>query len=239
MKIDKVTISGADDKVSPSWMWDMQEMYPFVEWGILVSQKRAGQSRYPSENWMMNLPYQVKVSLHLCGQVCRDFVDDPKQERLYIANGDHFDRVQLNVAFKEQIDYLSKLQRIEKVAEQLPQKAIIIPYNKMNKTVVDTWLGTGEIPENIHFLYDSSGGRGRVISSIEKPLLNYTGYAGGIDPDNIVTICSILTNEISADNVWIDMESGVRTNDELDLKKVEKVLSICAKYILPNKSIHA
>jgi hypothetical protein len=31
--------------------------------------------------------------------------------------------------------------------------------------------------------------------------------------------------------VWIDLETGVRTNDELDMKKVETVLAAASKYV--------
>lgn len=31
--------------------------------------------------------------------------------------------------------------------------------------------------------------------------------------------------------VWIDLETGVRTNDELDMKKVETVIAAASKYV--------
>lgn len=36
-------------------------------------------------------------------------------------------------------------------------------------------------------------------------------------------------------NVWIDMESGVRTDDFLDLEKVHFVLNTCKKYLVDSK----
>lgn len=225
MIIDKVTISGADDKIVADELCQLQEIYPFVEWGILVSEKRMGESRYPTAKWIKGLPYRLSLSLHLCGNICRRFVDTANMDIVYDLNGEHWDRIQLNVAFKDEgVDYIKRLRKLAEVADQLENKAIIIPYNKVNKRIIDTWLGIAEIPDNIHFLYDSSGGRGRVISEIEKPLLNYTGYAGGIGPENIAETAQLITNSQWTDIVWIDMESGVRTLDEFHLKKVESVL---------------
>jgi phosphoribosylanthranilate isomerase len=45
------------------------------------------------------------------------------------------------------------------------------------------------------------------------------GYAGGINPDNAAEVVS----RIQADRYWIDMETGVRTGDWLDLDKCEAV----------------
>lgn len=231
MKLDKITISGADDSVNNSWMSAFQDKYPFVEWGILVSEKRMGGNRYPTAKWIKGLQYKLSLSLHLCGNICRRFVDTADMDIIYDLNGEHWDRIQLNVAFKDEgVDYIKRLRKLAEVAEEIDNKAIILPYNKVNKRIIDTWLGLGEIPDNIHFLYDSSGGRGRLISSFEKPLLNYTGYAGGIGPDNIGETCHAITHAIWSDNAWIDMESGVRTDDMLDLKKVETVLSTAAEY---------
>jgi hypothetical protein len=36
---------------------------------------------------------------------------------------------------------------------------------------------------------------------------------------------------VGAVTVWIDLETGVRTNDELDMEKVETVLAAASKYV--------
>lgn len=46
------------------------------------------------------------------------------------------------------------------------------------------------------------------------------GYAGGINPDNVSKFLALIAH---ADNFYIDMESGVRTNGWFDLDKVESV----------------
>lgn len=237
MQIDRVTISGADDKVEASELVRLQREYPFVEWGILVSKKRMGEKRYPNQVWINALPYELRLSLHFCGDIARQFVGKPTTELLYRSNGDHWERTQLNFSFKEDADYTDRLFNIAIAAAATSHKAIVLAYNKGSKKNLDSFIKSfPSLPENVHFLYDSSGGRGTEIKSIHKPLINYTGYAGGLNPENVFTVCDLITNMEWDDNVWIDMESGVRTDDVFDLKKVESVLKTCSQFINPQST---
>ncbi|MBR0879526.1 hypothetical protein [Bradyrhizobium liaoningense] len=47
------------------------------------------------------------------------------------------------------------------------------------------------------------------------------GYAGGISPENIHGVMSVL--EQTTGRYWIDMESGVRTDDRFDIEKCRAV----------------
>ncbi len=76
MKLTRVTITGADDGIAPHHLIDLSHEYPFVEWGLLVSEKRFGDPRYPSTAWMRNfslpdLPKVVRHSIHFCGELSR------------------------------------------------------------------------------------------------------------------------------------------------------------------------
>ena len=51
--------------------------------------------------------------------------------------------------------------------------------------------------------------------------MNHLGFAGGIGPDNVL---DVIRDIGPRDPYWIDMESGVRTDDKLDLAKVRRVL---------------
>jgi len=243
MKINKVTISGADNLVDKEEMLYTQEVFPFVEWGILVSEKRMGTSRYPTLEWISHLaalPAELNLSFHLCGEVARDFVAGgsrwTKIAEDHRWQGSFYQRLQLNFSFKEEIDYIENLFGIAFSAAKLPynKKSIILAYNKGSKKNLDSFIERiTEMPENIHFLNDSSGGRGSEIKAFNKPLKNYTGYAGGINPDNVFSICDTLTNMEWENDIWIDMETGVRTDDKFDMKKVNKVLAQCEKFITP------
>jgi len=41
MKINKITITGADDRTKISDLVQLQKDYPFVEWGILFSKEQG------------------------------------------------------------------------------------------------------------------------------------------------------------------------------------------------------
>jgi phosphoribosylanthranilate isomerase len=80
-------------------------------------------------------------------------------------------------------------------------------------------------------LLDASGGRG--IDTPVKPL-NIpglkVGYAGGMNHDNVGDKLYQLLRDAEGD-FWIDMESGVRTDDRFDLNKVYKVLQVCQEIL--------
>ena len=73
----------------------------------------------------------------------------------------------------------------------------------------------------LQFLYDRSGGRGVPPKRLPKwhESNGFVGYAGGIGPGNVIDVLKGIT----AEDFWIDMESGVRTDDWFDLDKVEDV----------------
>lgn len=57
------------------------------------------------------------------------------------------------------------------------------------------------------------------------------GYAGGFNPDNVAEKLSFLMENSQVGDFWIDMESGVRTDDWFDTDKVRRVLRICKEVI--------
>ncbi|MBM3247730.1 hypothetical protein FJZ17_04310 [Candidatus Pacearchaeota archaeon] len=64
---------------------------------------------------------------------------------------------------------------------------------------------------------------------IQDPSLAHLGmvYAGGISPENVAQIISRLLSFFPRQRISIDTESGVRTNDQLDLGKVSEYLVRC------------
>ena len=72
-----------------------------------------------------------------------------------------------------------------------------------------------------------SGGEGietHVIAFAGKKI----GYAGGINANNVAEKLTFLMENDQVGDFWIDMESGVRTDDWFDIDKVVKVLEICS-----------
>jgi len=82
----------------------------------------------------------------------------------------------------------------------------------------------GFAPANHAMLFDASGGRGQIATTLEAPQFGIPcGYAGGIGPDNVLERVSAI-NAMAGDlDTWIDMESSLRTatgaTDRFDLQK--------------------
>lgn len=230
MKIDQVTITGADDATAISSLVDMHQIYPFVEWGILFSKNKQGTSRYPQLiNAISFGQKSMPMSAHLCGGYARDIME--KGDFSFISTlPDSFQRVQINYNFDR--GNLWEFAPVVEYAEKNPERAIIIQWNNSNRKWLYATVEDG-LPANIHYLYDSSGGRGVSIKNIQDPLPNYTGYSGGICPDNIEEIIKGIENNETEKTVWIDMESGVRTNDKFDMEKVRDVLNAVSRHIRP------
>ena len=84
---------------------------------------------------------------------------------------------------------------------------------------------------------------GTSLKMLAKPMSGYfmaqidngkpfkVGYAGGFNPENVADKLHYLLTNDEVGDFWIDMESGVRTDDWFDLDKVRRVLAICNEVI--------
>lgn len=236
MKLTRVTITGADDSVTPKRLVLLQKAYPFVEWGILFSQKHEGGPRYPSRAWLTQLlgqpeAHTLALSAHLCGKWVRDLVLEG-QNTFKLAWPDawpSFRRVQLN--FHGQ--YHRACPAFAWALEAEP-KEWIFQMDGENDALALKYAGYGRI--QVTPLFDRSGGAGVVPKEWPKPVGALVGYAGGLGPDNVVAEFERIqkTCGYSPDlRIWIDMETRVRTADDkkLDLKKVEAVLETMAPHV--------
>lgn len=222
MKLKCVTITGADESVDPAWLLGLSERYPYVEWGILLSQKRSGKEpRYPGAAWIKELSDAVfkhkgvNLSLHLCGQWGREALVGewrPPQQLFYICM--QAQRIQFNVPNPP----------LTKLVETSKQHILPVP-------------DFAAVPANFAPLFDRSGGRGALPSEWPTPLPGvYCGYAGGLTPANLdASLQAILGLADDTQECWVDMESGVRGHrngqDVFDLDKVEACLRIAERYV--------
>lgn len=223
MIIPTITITGADDAVDPQKLADLSNEFPLVEWGILVSDTRAGTPRYPSAPWMsriLNLMGgRARFAAHYCGMAMRDMAIHGLTHPAQWAK-----RIQLNGWSPGDSDLLE-------------------PFHGNDITPILQCRGSGRLVEfaaeairlrragvEADVLLDPSGGTGKsVAGSVSGDQLRLTaqadrfkfGLAGGIGPDNIKTAMVLAIRTCAS---WIDMESGVRTGDAFDLEKVREVL---------------
>lgn len=230
MKLTRVTITGADDGVDPGELVRLSAEFPFVEWGILFSRSRQGDPRYPSWRWLLDLTCRcrppVALAAHLCGHFARTLLvgedDWPDEFKGNIA--DAFARIQLNGISPERppslvATVLNRTPGVEYVLQSSPRT---LPYAALISVLA----------ENVSSLWDESGGRGIALGAA-PPLFPglRQGYAGGITPDNVVEVISMLRATPGGDPFWIDMESGVRTDDRFDLQKVREVLTKARPFV--------
>lgn len=230
MKINKLAIAGADDNVDQSKLVELSNEFPFIEWSILLSKNKQGEQRYPSPQWVQELTKKdLELSAHFCGWLARQVLEE-RNYNLIRELPNSFKRIQLNYNFKNSSGY--KLLSLLEFAASDPSRSLILQMNKSNSLVLRELIQEEKLPSNIHFLYDASGGYGKVIERIESHIINqYTGYAGGLNPDNIKKICTMISDDPEQVETYVDLESGVRTDNEFDLVKVRDIAEKVSKFI--------
>lgn len=251
MRLQCVTLTGADDSVTPEQIVGLSDEFPLIEWAILFSQSKSDEPRYPSVQWVDRLleiaderlgeKRPLKLAAHLCGK----WVKEALEGRLFFLNDERryrlFGRVQFNLAKGALIGavknetFLETLRRCHK-SNGMTRPDFILGGDWSVVPGID-----GEFFNKYPVcpLFDASGGRG--IGAKEWPgPYDYIGsfgrrvphgYAGGIGPDNVAEMLDSV--EASASHgggfcdypVWIDMESKIRTDDKFDLAKCEAVMS--------------
>lgn len=231
-RLDRVTITGADDSVSADELYRLSEQYPFVEWGILFSGKHQGSRRYPSEAWLATLaetkPADVKIAAHLCGRWVRStLAGQADWWRAYPKLASQFGRIQLNF-HAEAVDPMTLGTFVRELAAS---SEFIYQCDGVN----DGWVREliAEVKRGSP-LFDTSGGAGIEPESWPKGWEGvYCGYAGGIGPENCVEVLGpIVAAAWPGIPFWIDMERKVRSEDDatFDLDKVRTVLDRVAMF---------
>jgi hypothetical protein len=222
MYLNKVTITGADDEVSHSELRRISKEFPFVEWGILFSAARTGTPRYPSDEWVASMPV-MPLAAHLCGSYARDVLDGSG----FCLPSHLYQRVQVNgwrpsPLFVE----LARLwRRLEFILQAKNEPSL--------KAAADEVRAIGRNYYAASVLLDPSGGRGIDAQAewVAPPPGISVGYAGGINPDNVVDVIERLNAIPLEQSYWIDMESGVRIDDQFDLTQVVRVLELARPFV--------
>jgi len=233
MHLTRVTITGADGSINPDDLFPIAQQYPFVEWGILLSQNSEGAPRFPSFEWqkrlaMLNSESRLTLSGHLCGRWVRDLVDGVStyfEARAGVST--MFDRFQLN--FHASRHHIS-LTGVEALRQHLRSRQVILQYDGENNGHAERLRlqGIDAVP-----LFDLSGGAGVLPGSWPAAIPPYSGYAGGLSPDNLEEQLQFIDQVCGDVPIWIDVETHVRSNfDQLfDLEKVKRFLSIAARWV--------
>lgn len=247
MKLDRVTITGADGSIRPHQLIELTRKYPFVEWGILVSKAQEGMPRYPTIEWIRDLQTVARtepmaLSLHLCGRYVRQLLIGTNEMPAGLADG--FERIQLNFHAERvecsPIDFARAL-------DQFGKRAFIFQIDEANGNgIFEAML---DDRGDVYPLFDTSGGAGILPgkwpqamyevaeagqqATDAKPL--YHGYAGGLGPHNLAEQIPLIAKAAGEARFWVDMETKVRSraDRQFDLEKVEACLKLAAPFVQP------
>ena len=198
-----LTFTGIDGQTDIIRARELALFYP-IEWGVLFSEERQGrENRYPS---LANIDYitaepMLRLSAHLCGRYAKAVMagEDPG--------------ISLRGFERTQINHVS------------PDQTKAAAFGSARGITPIIQIRDLEFPEDkgCAMLFDRSGGRG--VANTEWPRHpgdRLVGYAGGISPNNIHDVLNAVD---SSGPYWLDMESGIRTDDLLDLDKCEAILN--------------
>lgn len=239
-----MTFTGADDSTNIQELMEIRSPRLEVEWGILYNPHYddVPMRRFPTMDWIDRLvaawnqesrivdrlSLRVQACLHVCGNEVRNLLYG---ESTLLPDW-RFGRYQLNTSKMTRGEVLASPARI--TDGTFDSAAEIILGGDFNSLDAVQFSERG-----FNTLFDASGGRGSTRRSYwpdgsggpSRGLRPGCGYAGGINPDNVAEILGDISQATSHHPCWIDMESGVRTNDQLDLGKCREVVRKVEAYL--------
>lgn len=221
-----ITFTGIDEHTDARWLKDISRQFPKVEFGMLMAAEPTKHpNRYPNpKGRAANEFYDAAIngnpsfclSAHLCGSLARNAAAGDWGPILHYCPDFYvFNRCQLNI---------SRLSDVSCV------KGII--YYSLNEMIIqqrdagncDLFLSIPD-KEDISVLLDGSGGKGVYAEPAVLKGPYKVGYAGGLNAGNIRQYLETLLGNGDVGDFWVDMESGVRDEDDwLCPDKVEAVL---------------
>ena len=203
-----IAFTGVDDPTLIQGMQALSSRYP-IEWGILVDDAQTENALFPTEPKRAEMLASpgLRWAAHVCGEQARRIANEPDTATVSLSG---FQRVQVNHSFSgsssEQIANTVRFGRARGIRTLL-QCSTGFPDDSRLDWLFDVSFGTGVKPGTWPAL---------------PPSGPFCGYSGGIGPANAAAVVAAIDAPEGA-QFWIDMESGVRTDDRLDLAKCEAV----------------
>lgn len=239
MRLQHITFTGIDAKTDIKALTEIQQEFPIAEFGVLTSYHwYENGNRYLDPALVKKMRGQgLCLALHICGSAAHDAALGKWEhigETIFKPSApvgiELFKRIQLNLAERNDNPKFCWIPLIigqELIVQQRAELELLLFENTLKK-----WK-EGHFPhrDTISALLDSSGGRGIDTPLKVWPSSGKIGYAGGFNPDNVEEKLTFLMSHVTQGTFWIDMESGVRTDDWFDIDKVYKVLQICKPII--------
>ena len=225
MKLKHITFTGIDARTDIDVLKELQQEYPIVEFGVLASYHFSENgNRYLDPELISKLRDSgLNLALHLCGRAAHDAAvsDWAKVNEMLCDNLYLFKRCQLNISGRDDNPIALSISPV------IGQEIIVQQKDIEHIGLFRRTLKSYPFYETFSVLLDASGGCGidtpiQILKAKVK-----VGYAGGINPDNVAEKLTYLMSNSDVGDFWIDMESGVRTDDWFDVTKVRRVLEIC------------
>lgn len=155
MKLQYVSVTGADDAVDIKALSALSAEYPFAEMALLLMPEAAGTPRFPTLSWINDFKSGYKgahKAMHLCGSAFLRFIEGDK-ETLETMSG--INRIQLNLKFGD-VDGRYDPEKLAARVKESPQWQFILQYTPDKADILDLFSDT----ENHAVLFDESAGRG-------------------------------------------------------------------------------
>lgn len=222
-RIIGISMAGIDAKTDLGELQRLQRMDEKVEFGVIVSKTwyENGNRYWDPDRLSVLKGKGLNLCAHACGRIARAALEDDWQPLLELLgdNAGLFKRVQLNIA-----GYSTNPKELAISVPEPFEEVVIQQRAAYNCPLFYNWFLKNEDDRSLSVLIDGSGGLGHETALIPLYAVPKVGYAGGIGPDNAFDkTVGLLGNPVVHD-FWIDMESGVRTDDWFDIKKAEKVI---------------
>ena len=210
----RLTFTGVDD-----WT-DLSELAACcrstgIEYTVLAGTSTGRHPRFPQVTRIRAFEAAcrnagIASAIHLCGRHARAANAGDHEELTDLCRG--FGRIQVNSPsagnyHRENLERLQKHLGVPVIVQHRQPFAESEPF----------------AGRKLSYLLDQSGGRGVAgLKHWSRPWPGIAcGYAGGLNADNIAT--AITHARSFNQNVWLDMETGIRTQDRFDLQKVERI----------------
>lgn len=229
--LQRVSLTGPDEKTSLSDLEQLSQLYPFIEWALLYVPHNEGAPRNPGQAWrkaFFNAALPGYSAVHLCGDLAfEQLLKQALPEEISKAS-----RIQLNInARKQTFDDATVLNVYKRSLDLGPD--IILQYHENTAHIIAQFMDSlpSEDKWRVHILMDASKGKGVTPDSWQNAGIKdvYYGFAGGLGPGKILPALEII--EQYQTPYWIDMESNIRTNNEFDIVKAQSVLNDANKFL--------
>lgn len=225
-----VTFTGIDERTDIDRLCQIQEEFPFAEFGVLIAPEKQGkENRFPGLNVIDNLAGRgLNLAAHLCGKLAKDTNRDGFQHvNKYLGKRiEMFQRVQLNIAGPHSVG----CGNVDVDVPNNIQEVIIQHHPNVFLKIEDFW----DRDVNVSVLIDGSGGKGVKMKSfpVYTAFNIRVGYAGGLDREDAAETyfnARQMLIQFGVENgLWIDMESRIRKDDWLNLDDVHDIASSIA-----------